>query len=55
MKRKPDLLAVLIIVVGLGVIATALAQGMLAPTHTGTHLASNQPDTPASLDTRQQP
>ncbi len=41
-KRKPDLLAVLAIVVGLGVIATALAQGILAPADTGTHLASNQ-------------
>ena len=28
-KRKPDLLAVLAIVVGLGVIASGLAQGML--------------------------
>ncbi len=46
MKKKPDLLAVLIIVVGLGVIATTLAQGMLAPADTGTHLASNQTNTP---------
>lgn len=28
-KRKPDLLAVLAIVVGLGVVASGLAQGML--------------------------
>ncbi len=42
MKRKPDLLAVLVIVVGLGVIATALAQGMLATADSGTQLASNQ-------------
>ena len=41
-KRKPDLLAVLVIVVGLGVIATALAQGMLTPADSGTQLASNQ-------------
>ncbi len=46
MKKKPDLLAVLIIVVGLGVIATTLAQGMLAPADTGTHLASNQTHAP---------
>ncbi|HEB94484.1 MAG TPA: hypothetical protein ENI94_13710 [Gammaproteobacteria bacterium] len=42
MKRKPDLLAVLVIVVGLGVIATALAQGMLATADSGTQLASNR-------------
>lgn len=41
-KRKPDLLAVLAIVVGLGVIATGLAQGMLAPEDSDTYLASNQ-------------
>ncbi len=51
MKRKPDLLAVLVIVVGLGIIATALAQGMLAPADTSTHLASNQPNTPPSGET----
>jgi len=51
MKRKPDLLAVLIIVVGLGVLATALAQGMLAPADTDTHLASNQSNTPLSGQT----
>ncbi|MCF6211761.1 MAG: hypothetical protein L3K24_14060 [Gammaproteobacteria bacterium] len=44
MKRKPDLLAVLVIVVGLGVIATALAQGMLAPANSSTQLAGNQAD-----------
>lgn len=46
MRRKPDLLAVLIIVVGLGVLATTLAQGMLTPANTSTHLASNQSSTP---------
>ena len=47
-KRKPDLLAVLAIVVGLGVIATGLAQGMLAPKDSGTYLASNQARPPLS-------
>ncbi len=51
MKRKPDLLAVLVIVVGFGVIATALAQGMLATADNGTQLASNQSDTIQSGET----
>lgn len=33
-KRKPDLLAVLAIVVGLGVVASSLAQGMLTSSDT---------------------
>ena len=37
-KKKPDLLAVLVICIGLGVIATSLAQAML-----------NTPDTEARL------
>lgn len=47
-KRKPDLLAVLVVVVGLGVIATAFAQGILAPSSTETHLASHQMSVPVS-------
>ncbi len=47
-KRKPDLLAVLVVVVGLGVIATTFAQGMFAPTKTATHLASNQTVAPVN-------
>jgi hypothetical protein len=37
-RRKPDLLAVLVFIVGLGMIVTSLAQGML-----NTPLAKNQP------------
>jgi len=51
MKRKPDLLAVLVIVVGLGVIATTLAQGMLTPADNGTQLASNQSNMSQSGET----
>ena len=50
-KRKPDLLAVLVIVVGLGVIATALAQGMLTPADGDTQLASNQSNMIQSSET----
>jgi len=44
-KRKPDLLAVLAVVVGLGVIATGLAQGMRISQDNETYLASNQAKT----------
>ena len=34
LKRKPDLMVVLIIVVGLGVVASSIAQGMLRSSDT---------------------
>ena len=45
MKKKPDLLAVLVVVVSLGVIATTFAQGMFSDAELETRIAGMQSKT----------
>ena len=55
-KRKPDLMVVLAIVVGFGVIASGLAQGMLNPSDTkAAQLANAGMTSKAFISTRLRP
>ena len=54
-RKKPDLLAMLAVIVGLGIIATSLAQGMINPPAEMARLASTNIQTQGTAPLEHQP